>query len=127
MIAFRGMACAAAGDRVPIYDLCLFGAANDIRGYTAGRYQDRRMFAAQGEYRLMFPSTGLREVSAWWRSPDSAPSGRKFSEIASDDLLPGGGAGARFRLLKKYPINFRVDYGSGKGGHTLTIGILEAF
>src|SRR4051812_12682279 len=52
VIAFRAMTCAATGERVPIYDLCLFGAANDIRGYSAGRYQDRRMFATQGEYRL---------------------------------------------------------------------------
>ena len=49
VLAFRGMGCAAAGKRVPVYDLCLFGAQNDLRGYTTGRYQDRRMFATQAE------------------------------------------------------------------------------
>jgi hypothetical protein len=51
----------------------------------------------------------------------------RFSEVGTDDLLPAGGGGLRFRLLKKYPINFRVDYGFGKVGNTLSIGVLEAF
>jgi len=127
VIAFRVMGCAAAGDRVPIYDLCLFGTTNDLRGYTAGRYQDRRMFATQAEYRLMLPAKGL-----WGRFGVVAfvglgAVGNKFTEIGSSDLLPAGGAGLRFRLLKKYPINFRTDVGIGKDGHTLSIGVLEAF
>jgi outer membrane protein assembly factor BamA len=36
VLALRGMGCAAAGDRVPIYDLCLFGTSNDLRGGPAG-------------------------------------------------------------------------------------------
>jgi hypothetical protein len=127
VIAFRGMGCAAAGDRVPIYDLCLFGAMNDLRGYPAGRYQDRRMFATQAEYRLMMPSAGF-----WGRFGIVAFGGvgsvaEKFGDIGFDDLLPAGGGGARFRLIKKHPINFRVDYGFGRSGHTLSVGILEAF
>jgi len=59
VIAFRGMGCAATGGHVPIYDLCLFGNNSDLRGYTAGRYQDRRMFAAQAEYRLSLPVKGF--------------------------------------------------------------------
>ena len=53
--------------------------------------------------------------------------GDKFTNIGIDDLLPAGGGGLRFRLLKKYPINFRIDYGQGNDGHTLSIGVLEAF
>jgi len=127
VLAFRGMTCAAAGDRVPIYDLCLFGSANDIRGYAAGRYQDRRMFATQGEYRFMVPSTGFLGRFGLVAFGGFGGVGRKFSDIGWGDLLPAGGAGARFRLLKKQPINFRVDYGIGKVGRTLSIGILEAF
>ena len=127
VLAFRGMGCAAAGERVPIYDLCLFGTQNDLRGYPGGRFQDRRMFATQGEYRLMFPSKGFLGrvgVVAFAGVGAVAP---EFSELGTDDLLPAGGGGLRFRLLKKYPINFRVDYGFGKGGNTLSIGVLEAF
>lgn len=127
VLAFRGMACAAAGDRVPIYDLCLFGTANDLRGYTGGRYQDRRMFATQAEYRLMLPAKGFLGRFGLVAFAGVGAIGDKFTDIGASDLLPGGGAGLRFRLLKKYPINFRVDYGLGNDGHTLSIGVLEAF
>jgi hypothetical protein len=53
--------------------------------------------------------------------------GPKFTKIAFGDLLPSGGAGVRFRLTKKNPINFRVDYGVGKTGGTVIVGVAEAF
>jgi len=127
VFAFRGMGCAAAGDRVPIYDLCLFGASNDLRGYAAGRYQDRRMFAIQAEYRLMLPVKnfmGRFGIVAFGGFGAVSPT---FSDIGWDDLLPAGGGGIRFRLSQKYPVNFRVDYGIGKVGHTLSVGVAEAF
>ena len=127
VLAFRGMGCAAAGDRVPIYDLCLFGTMNDLRGYPGGRYQDRRMFSTQAEYRLMFPAKGFLGKFGVVAFAGVGAIGDKFSEIGVSDLLPAGGGGLRFRLLKKYPINFRMDYGIGKDGHTLSIGVLEAF
>ena len=127
VLAFRGMACAAAGDHVPIYDQCLFGTANDLRGYAAGRYQDRRMFATQAEYRLMFPVKGFLGRFGIVAFGGFGGVGSKFSDIAFDDLLPAGGAGFRFRLTKKYPIHYRIDYGVGRNGSTLSIGILEAF
>jgi hypothetical protein len=74
VLAFHGMGCAAAGDLVPIYDLCLFGTMNDLRGYTGGRYQDRRMFSTQAEYRLMFPAKGFIGSLAWLLSLASEPS-----------------------------------------------------
>lgn len=51
VLAYRAMACSANGS-VPFYDLCLFGFNNDLRGYTTGEFQNRRMFAGQGEYRV---------------------------------------------------------------------------
>jgi hypothetical protein len=127
LLAFRGMGCAAAGYHVPIYDLCLFGTNNDLRGYPGGRFQDRRMFATQAEYRLMFPAKGFLGRFGVVAFGGVGAISEKFSDIGASDLLPGGGGGLRFRLLKKYPINFRVDYGIGKVGNTLTIGVLEAF
>ena len=127
VLAFRVMACAAAGDRVPIYDLCLFGTMNDLRGYTGRCYQDSRMFATQAEYRLMFPAKGFWSRFGVVAFAGVGAIGNKFTNIGFSDLLPAGGGGVRFRLLKKYPVNFRVDYGQGKDGHTLSIGVLEAF
>jgi hypothetical protein len=127
VIAFRGMGCAAAGDHVPIYDLCLFGAANDIRGYSAGRYQDRRMFATQGEYRLMFRVDNFLGRFGIVAFGGFGAVSKSFSDVGWDVLLPAGGGGLRFRLTKKVPVNFRIDYGIGKAGHTFSMGILAAF
>src|SRR6185295_12438020 len=55
VLALRAYACGAS-ERTPLFDLCLFGAGNDLRGYEIGRYRDRAMLAAQGEYR--FPLAG---------------------------------------------------------------------
>lgn len=127
VLAFRGMGCAAAGERVPIYDLCLFGTSNDLRGYPGGRYQDRRMFATQAEYRLMFPSTGFLGRFGVVAFAGVGGVGKTFSAIGFSQWLPGGGGGLRFRLTKKNPIHFRVDYGFGRVGHTLSVGVMEAF
>ena len=51
VVAYRMMACSANGS-VPFYDLCLYGFNSDLRGYTTGQFQNRRMFATQGEYRM---------------------------------------------------------------------------
>src|SRR5688572_27849033 len=51
VFAYRLMGCPANGS-VPFYDLCLLGFNNDLRGYTTGEFQNRRMFATQGEYRI---------------------------------------------------------------------------
>ena len=122
IIAYRVMACSANGDRVPIYDLCLYGSSNDLRGYAAGQYQDRRMFATQAEYRRKL----------FWRFGIVAFGGvggiaRELNQFRSDQLLPAAGAGIRFRLTKINPINLRIDYGRGRGSHTLSIGVTEAF
>jgi surface antigen Omp85-like protein len=127
VLAFRGVGCAAAGDRVPVYDLCLFGAMNDIRGYSAGRYQDRRMFATQGEYRLTLPKTGFLGRFGGVVFGGVGAVAPKFGDMAINEWLPAGGGGLRFRLTKKNPINFRVDYGVGKHGGTLIVGVGEAF
>ena len=127
VLAFRAMGCAAAGSRVPVYDLCLFGFQNDVRGYAAGRYQDRRMFATQVEYRLAIPKTGFLGRFGAVAFGGVGGVGRKFTDISVSEMLPGGGGGIRFRLTKKNPINFRIDYGIGKAGGTLIIGVGEAF
>lgn len=127
IVAFRGMGCAATGDRIPFYDLCLFGTTNDLRGYAAGRFQDRRMFATQAEYRYTLPQSGFLGRFGLVGFGGVGGVGRKFSDISISDMLPSGGAGIRFRLTKQNPINFRIDYGFGKVGNTLSIGIFEAF
>jgi hypothetical protein len=127
ILAFRAMGCLATGDHVPIYDLCLFGTSSDLRGYTGGRYQDRRMFATQAEYRLNMPPKKILERVGFVFFGGFGGVGSKFSDIGWGDLLPAGGGGFRFRLTNKDRVNFRIDYGIGKGGHTFSMGVGEAF
>src|SRR3546814_2925026 len=42
ILAARAAGCFAGGE-VPIIDLCLFGARNDLRGYETGRYRDENI------------------------------------------------------------------------------------
>jgi outer membrane protein assembly factor BamA len=121
IIAYRGVIC-SANQNVPFYDLCLYGTRNDLRGYTGGEFQNRRMFAGQAEYRRPLKGRfglvgfgGLGGVAERWNT------------FRSDQLLPAVGAGLRFTLEKKNHINYRVDWAVGRAGHTLTIGIGEAF
>jgi len=121
VLAYRVMACSANGS-VPFYDLCLFGYNNDLRGYTTGQFQNRRMFATQAEYRLEWRKRlglvafgGVGGVERTW------------GEFRTDQLLPAGGVGLRFNLDKKNHINYRIDLAFGREGRTLVIGVGEAF
>jgi len=121
VLAYRVMGCGVGGD-VPFYDLCLFGFGNDLRGYYAGQFRDRRMFATQVEYRLelvwrigVVGFVGVGGVA------------QEFSKFRGDELLPAGGGGFRLTVAKKNHINLRFDFGFGRVGNTFSMGVTEAF
>jgi len=121
VLALRAYGRFTAG-RVPFFDLCLFGAGSDLRGYTAGQYRDRMMLAAQAEYRLELPKrfglvafAGVGEV---------APS---LGEFNTKDLLPSAGGGLRYTIATKNHVNLRLDYAVGKDSTALYFGVGEAF
>jgi hypothetical protein len=121
ILASRAMAC-SANQNVPFYDLCLYGTGNDLRGYTGGEFQNRRMFATQAEIRRLLK--GRFGMVAFGGIGGIA---RRWNEFRSDQLLPAAGVGLRFTLEKKNHINYRIDWGVGRAGHTLVIGVGEAF
>ncbi|HSE26168.1 MAG TPA: BamA/TamA family outer membrane protein [Pyrinomonadaceae bacterium] len=121
VLAYRSMIC-SANQNVPFYDLCLYGVSNDLRGYTGGEFQNRRMFATQAEFRRELKGRfgavvfgGVGGVAGRW------------NQFRSDQLLPAVGAGLRFTIEKKNHINYRIDWAVGRAGHTLIIGVTEAF
>lgn len=121
VLAYRAMACSANGS-VPFYDLCLYGFNSDLRGYTTGEFQNRRMFATQAEYRIELPKRlGLVAFGG------VGGTARRWNEFRSDGLLPAVGAGLRFKLDKQNHINYRVDFAFGREGRTISIGLGEAF
>ena len=54
VLAYNLFICGTGGTP-PFYGNCIYGTNNELRGYTAGQYLDRYMFATQLEYRLTLP------------------------------------------------------------------------
>lgn len=121
ILAYNAFLCSTGG-QAPFFGQCIFGMQNELRGYPAGRYIDKKMIATQAEYRLVLPwrfgvvaFVGLGEV---------APS---FSSLNGVNLLGSIGGGARFNLSTKYHVNLRADIAQGRDGHTFSMGLGEAF
>lgn len=121
VLAYNLFLCGTGG-QPPFYANCVYGMENELRGYQAGRYLDRYMFATQLEYRL----------AAFWRLGfvgfggvgGVAPGAGQFR---TDQLLPSGGTGIRFLLSKKFHVNLRTDFAWGRNGFTWSVGVGEAF
>jgi Omp85 superfamily domain len=122
VLAYNLYWCGTGGSP-PFYGNCIYGANNELRGYTAGRYLDHYMFATQLEYRLVLPwkfgLVGFGGVGA------VAPGSDQF--FRSNHLLPGGGTGIRYMMSKKYHVNLRTDFAWGKDNFTWGVGVGEAF
>lgn len=121
VLAYNGFFCATGGTP-PFYGECIYGANNELRGYTAGQYLDHYMFATQLEDRLELPwrfgVVGFAGLGA------VAPGGDQFRV---SQFLPGGGTGIRFMLSKSYHVNLRADFAWGKDNFTWGVGVGEAF
>jgi len=122
VLAYNLFVCGTGG-QPPFYGNCIYGTNNELRGYTAGRYLDRYMFATQLEYRLSLPKRfglvgfgGVGEV---------VPGGSQVLRI--NNFLPAGGGGLRFQLSKAYRVNLRADFARGKETWTWSMGVGEAF
>jgi len=122
VLAYNLFVCGTGGDP-PFYGNCIYGANNELRGYTAGRYLDRYMFATQLEYRLSLPKR-LGAV-AFGGIGEVVPGGSQI--FRSSYLLPAGGGGLRFQVSKKYRVNLRADIARGKDTWTWGMGVGEAF
>lgn len=54
VLAYNAFVCLTGGSP-PFYGNCIYGANNELRGYTAGQFLDRYMLATQLEYRQTLP------------------------------------------------------------------------
>jgi len=122
VLAYDFYLCDTGGDP-PFYGNCIYGTSNELRGYTAGRYLDRHMFATQLEYRLSLPKrfglagfAGVGEV---------VPGESQL--LRSNNLLPAVGGGPRFVLSPAYHVNLCADFARGKNSWTWSMGVGEAF
>jgi outer membrane protein assembly factor BamA len=121
VLALRGYLCQAS-DRTPLFDLCLFGAGADLRGYEVGRFRDRSMVAAQAEYR--FPLAGRFGGVVFGGWGKVAPS---FSDMGDQPDLPSVGFGLRWLAAEKARVNLSIDIARGRDSTSLYVYVKESF
>jgi hypothetical protein len=116
----------AVSDGSPFYDICLYGASSDLRGYETGRFRDKASWATQAEirHRLSGLFGGRFGVVAFAGVGGIAPS---LGNLGDGKVLPAVGAGLRWQVSKETPINLRIDYARGKDSDGLYISVGEAF
>jgi Omp85 superfamily domain len=117
------LAVCDTGGSPPFYGNCIYGTNNELRGYAAGQFIDRHMFATQLEYRLSLPKgfglagfVGVGEIF---------PSGSHILRV--NQVLPDIGGGPRYQLSSKYHVNLRTDFARGRNSWTWSMGVGEAF
>lgn len=119
--AFRGSLCSASS-AAPFFDLCLFGASANLRGYESGRFRDNASWAVQTELRRdlggKFGVVGFAGVGG------VAPG---LGEIGDEPLLPAAGFGVRYEVARDYGINLRLDVAVGRDSRAIYVGLGEAF
>jgi hypothetical protein len=123
VLAYDLFGCATTG-HPPFYGNCVYGTKNELRGYTAGKYFDRYMAAAQVEYRLTLPKGfGL---AAFGGVGEVIPGSSQLI-FRNNHFLPSVGGGPRFELSKKYHVNLRTDFARGRDSWTWSMGVGESF
>src|SRR6185369_2246262 len=120
ILAIRASFNIASGN-VPFEGQTVVGG-DDIRGYSQGKYRNNQVYTLQAEYRWNFYKRWGMVAFAGVASAVA-----KISDIPKSDILPGVGAGFRFRMLPAEKINIGVDYGVGKDDYSITFRIGEAF
>jgi hypothetical protein len=111
------------GGSPPFYGNCIYGTSNELRGYTAGQFLDRHMFATQLEYRLSLPKKfGL---AGFGGVGEVFPGESQLFRV--NHLLPAVGGGPRYELSSKYHLNLRADFARGRNSWTWSMGVGEAF
>jgi outer membrane protein assembly factor BamA len=121
VLAMRGATCVTRG-ATPFWDECIVTLSENLRGYKASRYRDDNFLAGQAEYR--WEAWGRLGFVAFGGVGEVAP---KYLDFNSDNLLPGYGAGVRFRLTHESHVNVRFDYAWGKHSREGYLYIGEAF
>jgi hypothetical protein len=114
-------ACYVSGG-VPLSNYCSIGEMKGIRGYQVGRYQDRFQASLQAEYRRRIGTRFGVAVFAGVAGVSSSP-----GEFSGQDVRGAAGAGLRYRLTKKYPLNYRMDVAFGADGAQFYVAVAEAF
>jgi len=120
ILAVRANFDIATGD-VPFEGQSVVGS-DDIRGYSQGMYRGNQVYSVQSEYRWNFyKKWGMVGFAGIASAVENA------GDIFHSPLLPGIGAGIRFRMIPSEKVNVGIDGAIGKNDYSITFRIGEAF
>ncbi len=107
---------------VPFQWLPIMGGPWVMRGYILGRFRDKNSIVIQMEYRL--PLVWKFGMAVFLGCGNVA---QRMSQFRLDEFKLAGGFGIRYRLLKKFSTNIRLDFGFARGSFGVYAMINEAF
>ena len=103
VLALRGTICAASGN-TPFFDQCSIGATDNMRGFNSTQFIGARSASIQAEYRKRFSKRwgGVIFAGTGWTGPE-------FGDLTQGGSHSAAGAGVRYRVSKKFPVDFSID------------------
>lgn len=103
VVALRAVICGVSTD-TPFFDQCSLGATDGFRGFNATQFLDLRSTSFQAEYRQRFsPRWGAVAFGGiGWTGPT-------FGQLDAGGSHAAIGLGIRYRVSKKFPVDFSVD------------------
>jgi len=105
--------CGASFD-TPFFDLCGLGVTDAFRGFSATQFIDRRSLSLQVEYRRQM--TKRLGMVAFGGIGQVGPS---FGDLDLGGTHSAAGLGMRYRVSKKFPLDFSIDVSRNNLGDNL--------
>lgn len=103
VLAGRVSTCAASSE-TPFFDQCSLGATDNFRGFSAAQFLDLRSASIQLEVRQQV-SSRIRVVAFG----GVGMVGPHYQDLDIGGTHAAGGVGGRYRISKKFPLDFSVD------------------
>ncbi len=107
---------------VPFQWLPIMGGPWVMRGYILGRFRDKNSMVFQMEYRL--PLMWKLGVVGFLSCGNVA---QRMNQFRLNEFKLAGGFGIRYRLVKRFSTNVRLDFGFANGSFGVYAMINESF
>lgn len=103
VLAAQGATCAASSE-TPFFDLCGLGLLDGFRGFSSTQFLSQRSASLQIEYRHQFTKRLGMVVFG-----GAGQVGSTYGDLGRAGTHSAVGLGARYRVSKKFPLDFSVD------------------
>jgi len=123
VVAARLTGCAAS-QNTPFFNLCGIGSSDGMRGFASMRFTDRQLMSAQIEYRQRIGDSRFGFVAF----AGAGAAAQQLTSVDQEDIHAAAGIGLRFRLSKKFPLDYSADVAfNDEGEQTLHLYVGQSF